>query len=279
MILKRHKLWANLQGDVKFEREQDEVGKALSREDEARLLNLCAPNPLLDTVVTLDLNTALRTKELRLLRWNQVDLFKRTLTVGKSKTEGGSGRPIPLNAPAYAALVKWAGRFPESKPEHFVFPACEDARIDTAKPDTSKIDPSQPTKGWRTAWRTATRSIECPKCGKRQNPGASCCNPECKADISGLKNPLAGLRFHDLRHTCITKLSEGQASEQTIMAIAGHVSRKMLEHDSHIRMEAKRVALDAIAQAPNPAIFGAGSHQIPHQVAESENRQVANSLN
>jgi integrase len=278
MILKRHKLWANLQGDVKFEREQDEVGKALSREDEARLLEACKANPLLDTVVTLDLNTALRKKELRLLRWNQIDLFKRTLTVGMSKTKAGSGRPIPLNPPAYAALVKWAGRSPESKPEHFVLPACEDARIDTAKPDTSKIDPSQPTKGWRTAWRTATRSIECPKCGKRQNPGASCRNPECKRDISGLKNPLAGLRFHDLRHTCITKLAEGQASEQTIMAIAGHVSRKMLEHYSHIRMEAKRAALDAIAQAPNPANFGAGSHQIPHQVPESENRQVANPL-
>lgn len=42
---------------------------------------------------------------------------------------------------------------------------------------------------------------------------------------------------------------------------------------------AKRAALDAIAQTPNPAIFGAGSHQIPHQVAESENRQAANLQN
>ena len=32
------------------------------------------------------------------------------------------------------------------------------------------------------------------------------------------------------------------------MAIAGHVSRKMIEHYSHIRMEAKRTALDAIAK-------------------------------
>jgi integrase len=279
MILKRHKLWANLQGDVKFEREQDEVGKALSREDEARLLEACAPNPLLHTVVTLALNTALRKSEIRLLRWNQVDLFKRTLTVGKSKTEGGSGRPIPLNPPAYAAVVKWAGRFPESKAEDYVFPACEDARIDTQHPGQSNIDPSRPIKAWRTAWRTATRTVECPKCRQRQHPADTCGNPECKADIRGLKNPLAGLRFHDLRHTCITKLAEGQASEQTIMAIAGHVSRKMLEHYSHIRMEAKRAALDAIAQAPKPAIFGAGSHQIPHQVTESENQRVANPLN
>jgi hypothetical protein len=45
----------------------------------------------------------------------------------------------------------------------------------------------------------------------------------------------------------ITKLAESQASEQTLMAISGHVSRRMIEHYSHIRMEAKRAALDAIA--------------------------------
>jgi len=49
-------------------------------------------------------------------------------------------------------------------------------------------------------------------------------------------------------------------SEQTIMAIAGHVSRKMLELYSHIRMEAKRAALDAIARPLEPALFQAGVH-------------------
>ena len=279
MILKRYRLWANLQGDVRFERERDEVGKALSREDEARLLETCASNPLLHTVVTLALNTALRKSEIRTLRWGQIDLLTRTLTVGKSKTEGGSGRPIPLNAPAYAAFVKWAGRLLDSKPEHYVFPACEDARIDTEHPGQSNIDPSHPIKSWRTAWRTATRTIECPKCGHRQRPANTCRNPECNAEITGVKSPLAGLRFHDLRHTCITKLAEGQASEQTIMAIAGHVSRKMLEHYSHIRMEAKRAALDAIAKPLEPAAFQAGVHQNCNQVEESQNIQVANSLN
>ena len=53
--------------------------------------------------------------------------------------------------------------------------------------------------------------------------------------MRGIKSPLSGLRFHDLRHTAITKLAESQASDQTIMAIAGHVSQQMLEHYSHIR--------------------------------------------
>jgi hypothetical protein len=38
-----------------------------------------------------------------------------------------------------------------------------------------------------------------------------------------------------------------EASEQTIMAIAGHVSRQMLEHHSHIRLEAKRTAVAALS--------------------------------
>jgi hypothetical protein len=52
---------------------------------------------------------------------------------------------------------------------------------------------------------------------------------------------------HDLRHYAITKLAESsEASEQTIMAIAGHVSREMLEHYSHIRQEAKRKAVASL---------------------------------
>jgi integrase len=75
-----------------------------------------------------------------------------------------------------------------------------------------------PIKSWRSAWRASLKR-------------------------SGLQ-----VRFHDLRHTCITKLAESQATDQTLTAIAGHVSRRMIEHYSHIRMEAKRAAVDAIAK-------------------------------
>jgi integrase len=52
-------------------------------------------------------------------------------------------------------------------------------------------------------------------------------------------------RWHDNRHTLITELAESGAGDETIMQIAGHVSRQMLRHYSHIRMNAKRDALDA----------------------------------
>jgi integrase len=58
---------------------------------------------------------------------------------------------------------------------------------------------------------------------------------------------IAGLCFHDLRHCAITKVAESEASDQTIMSIAGHLDRKMLEHYSHIRNAGKRKAIEAIS--------------------------------
>jgi hypothetical protein len=103
--------------------------------------------------------------------------------------------------------------------------------------------------------------------------------------MHAVKNPLAGLRFHDLRHTAITKLAEGRASDQTVMSIAGHVSRQMLEHYSHIRLAAKRVALNLIAtplpesasgKTPN---FESGVHQIGNQIGMPQNGAVGKLLN
>ena len=54
-------------------------------------------------------------------------------------------------------------------------------------------------------------------------------------------------RFHDLRHTFISRLAESQASDSTVMALAGHVSGAMMERYSHIRMEAKRHAVDNLS--------------------------------
>jgi hypothetical protein len=45
----------------------------------------------------------------------------------------------------------------------------------------------------------------------------------------------------------ISRLAESQASDSTVMALAGHVSRAMMERFSHIRMEAKRLAVDHLS--------------------------------
>jgi integrase len=181
-----------------------------------------------------------------MLCWGQIDLFNRTLTVGRTKTESGSGRVLPLNSVAYGALARWAGRFQETEPDHHLFPSCENARFDGTHPQAANIDATRPIKSWRTAWRRA------------------------------LKDAGLSIRFHDLRHTCITKLAEGQASEQTLMSVAGPLSRKMLEHYSHIRMAAKRAALEAITKPASVADFPTGVNQNVHQLANSESGEPAN---
>ena len=51
----------------------------------------------------------------------------------------------------------------------------------------------------------------------------------------------------DNGHTLITELAGSGAGDEVIMSIAGHVSRATLSRYSHVRMEAKRRALDEIA--------------------------------
>jgi hypothetical protein len=67
------------------------------------------------------------------------------------------------------------------------------------------------------------------------------------------KAGLPGFRFHDLRHCAITKLAESGTSDSTITAIAGHVSRRKLERYSHVRIEAKRTAREALATSTKTA--------------------------
>ena len=65
--------------------------------------------------------------------------------------------------------------------------------------------------------------------------------------MANIKRPLAGVRFHDLRHSSITMLVEGNAPEQTPPVYC----RAAFDPDvgtlqPHIRKEAKRSALAAL---------------------------------
>ena len=189
-------------------------GRPYSAEEKARMLEEAQKlrTPQMHAALALDLNTGLRDKELREIRWEQIDLVhKKALTVGKSKTDAGTGRVIPLNDTAIAAMEAHAAwyvrRFGECKPEWFVF----------AFGSPLPADPTRPITSFKTAWIKVRK----------------------KAGVKG--------RWHDNRHTLVTELAESGAGDEVIMSIAGHVSRAMLSRYSHVRMEAKRRALDEIA--------------------------------
>jgi intergrase/recombinase len=51
----------------------------------------------------------------------------------------------------------------------------------------------------------------------------------------------------------ITELAELGVADHVVESISGRLSRRMLEHYSHIRIDAKRQALDALDEARLPA--------------------------
>jgi integrase len=167
-------------------------------------------SPLILPALTLALNAGMRDAEIKTTRWSQIDFSKLILTVGKSKTAGGQGRTIPLNSEILPALQKHAAwyvkKFGELKPEWYVFPFGR----------RGHMDPSRSITTLKTAWGTVRKN----------------------AKVTG--------RWHDNRHTLITELAESGAGDETIMAIAGHVSRSMLTRYSHIRTQAKRTALEDV---------------------------------
>jgi hypothetical protein len=61
------------------------------------------------------------------------------------------------------------------------------------------------------------------------------------------------------------ELAEMGLSDQTIMSIAGHVSREMLDHYSHIRIAAKRSALEGL-ETPISKSQRAPDEQMPATV-------------
>jgi integrase len=228
-ILRRHRLWANVQPDVRMLPVSEDVGRALTAGEEKRLLDACADSrsrSLLPAVL-IALNTGMRYSELRLLRWRQVDLHRRTVRVGKSKTDAGTGRTIPLNDRASKLLQFWADRFPKREPEHFVFASERyGAGGDKFEPCVYDSDPTRAINSWKEAWESA-----------KANAGVS-------------------VRFHDLRHTCVTRMLEGGAPLSVVAAILGWSSAttvRMAKRYGHIGELAQRQAVGLLDVPVKPS--------------------------
>jgi integrase len=201
-ILKRAKRWHLVEDEIPHLPERRDIGRALRPEEKLHLLKLAQSKPEWETAylaAVLALNTTMRGCEIKELRWCDIDFMERSLVIRRSKTLAGE-RLIPLNADAYAAVLRLRERAQnlfgaDPHPDWYVFPSAE---------GYSKPDPQRPMTGWRSAWRSFTRAVTCPACGKPQNPSKTCRNNKCGADIEKLRSSLAGLRFHDLRHHAIT---------------------------------------------------------------------------
>ena len=212
-VLKHFGLWRTIEERVKQLPEMaSRIGRALTYEEQHKLLEVASGNPDWEPVylaAVLAANTSLRPVEVKHLQWRNVDLIEGVIRVTRSKNQS-SHRVIPLNQSAIKALTTMRSRAEMmgfTHPEHYVWCARQ----------WERFDPTSPVKKWDTAWRNLRHKAGLPK-----------------------------LRFHDLRHTIITELAEAGVPDHVMESISGHLSRRMLEHYSHVRIEAKREALDAL---------------------------------
>ena len=153
----------------------------------------------------------MRGVEIKHLRRKDIDLEAKALHIRKSKNEG-SKRVLPLNDDALSAvkrMIERADGLGHTKPEHYLWCGSKN----------NTFDPTVPAAKWDTAWRALR-------------------------EAAGLR----GLRFHDLRHTVVTRLLEAGEPDHVVESITGHLGRRMLEHYSHIRLTAKRAALDRLSE-------------------------------
>lgn len=229
-ILRRHRLWAQLQPDVRMLKTRDDIGKALTADEERRLLDACASSrsrSLLPAVL-VSLNTGLRSEELRLLTWKQVDLSNRTVRVGKSKTEAGTGRTVPLNNRAMEIMKFWAEQFPAREPNDYVFPSERyGAGGDSFGQVVFDIDPKKPIGPFKDAWDTARAAAR------------------------------VQVRFHDLRHTFVTRMLEGGVPLSVVASLLGWspaTTARMAKRYGHIGQLAQRQAVAILDsnQIPKP---------------------------
>ena len=107
-ILKRAKRWHLVGEDLRPLKERRQVGRALSEEEKAMLLEIAATNPdwqVARCAAILVLKTTMRGCELKNLLWRDVNLLDRTVTIRRSKTEAGE-RVIPLNSEAIDTILE-----------------------------------------------------------------------------------------------------------------------------------------------------------------------------
>ncbi|HXY15261.1 MAG TPA: tyrosine-type recombinase/integrase [Terriglobales bacterium] len=252
-ILRKQRLWANIQPDVKMLRAREDAGRALTETEETALLRECrnSRSQSLYVAVEVALGTCMRYSEIRLLRWNQIDFGKGELRVGKSKTEHGEGRVIPLSTRVRTVIEFWAERFPNRRPNEFVFPFeryggnGKDEVFGFVGSKAYETDPTKPVGNWKEAWEAA-----------KKRAGVTC-------------------RFHDLRHTGCTRMLEAGVPFSVVSDIMGwspSTAVRMAKRYAHIGQSARREAVDKLSSA---TVFDREGAQKWAQWQASEKEHVA----
>ena len=252
-LLKHAKLWYRFADDYKpLKNTKPPAGQAIGDDAQAHLFAVAKSNPtwvFAYVAATLDFFCGMRTCEIKAIQWKHISWAQRRLAIRRSKTPAGWRDPS-LNDTCLEALRELYARasaFGFTEPDHYLFPW---------HGKNKQLDPTRPMTSWRSAWQSLRTAAGLPH-----------------------------VRFHDGRHTALTRLAEKGVPDWVIRAQFGHVSPAMMAVYSHVRRKAldeaaKALEPDAVSVQPDPepavdvaqADSGVTSHVTSH--APSERRNV-----
>jgi integrase len=198
---------------VNWPKENNKRVRCLADDEEARLMRKLSAR--LRPLVVLALNTGMRRGELLGLRWKDIDLVNRTITIREAKS--GEGRRIPMNAQAYDTLSR--------------------ARRERIR------------KGEAGAGLTAFRELAV------FGPSAAAMVMALKRhfDSAVKAAKVEDFRFHDLRHTFASRLAMRNFNLPTIGELLGHKTLTMTARYAHLlpdHLKRAVAALDTRTLAP-----------------------------
>jgi integrase len=235
-LLREARLWDPLKATYRPLRTMKRItGIALTVEQESRLLQVLAANPRWQTehwATRLALRNGMRGEEIKGLRIGDIQLGdKPAVSVPRDITKTDAGeRRIPLSpdaAYAVTRLLELAAAKGAAEPEHFLLPGDLSKHTKREDPRRGKkgFDAASHQESFATAWRKACTAAGVP-----------------------------GLRFHDLRHTFITRCAENGVPIEKVMAIVGHMSPEMTRYYTHLCDSTLRDVVDLVeASAKLPA--------------------------
>jgi len=169
----------------------------LTVDEEMRLFNAAAP--WLRELMLFAIHSGMRMGEILGLTWAEVDLFRRTVMVFKSKN--GERRTIPLNQTALELLKhKYGSRSVETE---LVFPSEALTRLNASN---------------------ISRSLH----------------------LALKKAKMTDFHFHDLRHTCATRMVQAGVDLYKVQRLLGHKSPIMTQRYAHHYPESLRDGIEVL---------------------------------
>ena len=216
-ILRDAKLWRLVEPDYKpLPVKESDIPDALTRDEAYRLLRVAkaaGEDSVAPLVAVVAYATGMRSKEIKQLQLGSIrlDSARPQVQVKRATTKTNKGvRFVALDSMACWALGKLmnrAHRLGACQPEHYLLPTLLDRHTRTSDPlkGGSGWDATHPQSSWEAEWdRVRTRA--------------------------GIEHR----RFHDLRHSYITRAAEAGVPLMVIQEQVGHMSVAMTRLYCHI---------------------------------------------